>query len=163
MPKDKLQIALKVFGNEYVEAMASILSKADKIASGDLIKSLKTRVFKTGFGTSYTLKVIAATYLKYVESGRRPNSTPPPVVDKNGNGILKWTRQKGIPEGAAFPIAKSIGEKGIKPLDVIDKAFSDVQKSIEYRRLEDGVSDWVDDLITDKLKGMSKNRNITFK
>tara|TARA_R110000824_G_scaffold359795_4_gene547402 strand:+ start:1482 stop:1958 length:477 start_codon:yes stop_codon:yes gene_type:complete len=158
MPKDKLQIALKVFGNEYVEAMASILSKADKIASGDLIKSLKTRVFKTGFGTSYTLKVIAATYLKYVESGRKPGSKPPPIEP-----IKKWARQKGIDENLAFPIAKSIGEKGIKPLDVIDKAFSDVQKSIEYRRLEDGVSDWVDDLITDKLKGMSKNRNITFK
>ena len=49
---DKLEKALKVFGKEYVEAMGDILKKADKIASGDLIKSLKTRVFKTGFGTS---------------------------------------------------------------------------------------------------------------
>jgi len=163
MPKDKLKIALKVFGNEYVEAMASILRKADKIASGDLIKSLKTRVFKTGFGTSYTLKVIAATYLKYVESGRKPNSTPPPVEDKNGNGILKWTRQKGIDEGLAYAIAKSIGEKGIKPLDVIDRAFKDVQSSIEYRKLEEGAADWVDDLISEKLIGMNKNKNITFK
>ena len=158
MPKDKLQIALKIFGKEYVEAIGAILKSADKIASGDLIRSLKTRIFKTGFGTSYTLKVIAATYLKYVESGRRPNSTPPPVAP-----IKKWTKQKGIPEGAAYAIAKSIGKKGIKPLDVIDAAFNDVQKSIEYRRLEDGVSDWVDDLISDKLKGMSKNKNITFK
>ena len=158
MPKDKLQIALKVFGNEYVDAMASILRKADKIASGDLIKSLKTRVFKTGFGTSYTLKVIAATYLKYVESGRRAGAKPPPIAP-----IKEWARLKGIDEGLAFPIAKSIGEKGIKPLDVIDRAFKDVQSSIEYRRLEDGATDWVDDLISEKLKGMNKNKNITFK
>lgn len=155
---DKLEKALEVFGNEYVEAMGDILRKADKIASGDLIKSLKTRVFKTGFGTSYTLKVLSSFYMKYVESGRKPNSKPPPV-----GAIKKWARQKGLDEGLAFPIAKSIGEKGIKPLDVTKQAFKDVQKSIEYRKLEEGAADWVDDLISDKLKGLSKKGNITFK
>ena len=155
---DKLQKALKVFGNEYVEAMASILRKADKIASGDLIKSLKTRVFKTGFGTSYTLKVIAATYLKYVESGRRAGAKPPPIAP-----IKKWARQKGIDEGLAFPIAKSIGIKGIKPTNVIQRAFDKVFKDISYRELEEGATSWVDDLITQKFKGISKNKNLTFK
>lgn len=138
--------------------MAAILRKQDKIASGDLIRSLDTRVLKTGFGTSYTLKILAEEYLKYVESGRKPNSKAPPIEP-----IKKWTREKGIPEGLAYPIAKSIGIKGIKPLDVIAKAFDAVTRSIEYRRLEEGVSDWVDDLISDRLKGLSKNKNITFK
>jgi hypothetical protein len=155
---DKLEKALKVFGKEYVEAMGDILKKADKIASGDLIKSLKTRVFKTGFGTSYTLKVLSAIHMKYVESGRRAGAKPPPIAP-----IKKWARQKGIDEGLAFPIAKSIGEKGIKPLDVVQQGFKDVQKSIDYRRLEDGISDWVDDIITDRLKGRSNKGNITFK
>ena len=157
---DKLEKALKIFGAEYVEAMGEILKKADKIASGDLIKSLKTRVFKTAFGTSYTLKVISAFYLKYVESGRRAGAKPPPVAP-----IKKWMKDKRInlPEGAAYGIAKNIGKNGIKPLDVVEQAFKDVQKSIEYRKLEEGASDWVDDLISDKLKGLSKNKNITFK
>ena len=157
---DKLEKALKVFGAEYVEAIGEVLKKADKIASGDLIKSLKTRIFKTGFGTSYTLKVISSFYMKYVESGRKAGSKPPPV-----SPIKKWMKDKRInlPEGAAYGIAKNIGKNGIKPLDVIDKAFKDVQKSIEFRRLEEGASDWVDDLITDRFKGMSKNNNITFK
>jgi hypothetical protein len=157
---DKLEKALKIFGAEYVEAMGEILKKADKIASGDLIKSLKTRIFKTAFGTSYTLKFISAIHMKYVESGRRAGAKPPPVAP-----IKKWMKDKRInlPEGAAYGIAKNIGKNGIKPLDVIDKAFKDVQKSIEFRRLEEGASDWVDDLITDRFKGMSKNNNITFK
>ncbi len=155
---DRLEEALQIFGEEYIEEMAKILRKQDKIASGDLIRSLDTRVLKTGFGTSYTLKILAEEYLKYVESGRKPNSKAPPIEP-----IKKWTRQKGIPEGLAYPIAKSIGIKGIKPVDVIAKAFDQVTRSIEFRRLENGVSDWIDDLISEKLKGLSKNKNITFK
>ena len=158
MPKDKLEIALEIFGNEYIEAIGDILSRADKIASGDLIKSLDSRVFKTGFGTSYTLKVIAEEYLKYVESGRRAGSKAPPIEP-----IKEWARHKGLDEGLAFPIAKSIGEKGIKPLNVIQAAFDKVSKQIEYRRLEVGAADWVDDLISEKLIGLSKNKNVTFR
>ncbi len=155
---DRLEEALQIFGEEYIEEMAAILRKQDKIASGDLIRSLDTRVLKTGFGTSYTLKILAEEYLKYVESGRKPNSKAPPIEP-----IKKWTRDKGIPEALAYPIAKSIGIKGIKPVDVIEKAFDTVTRSIEYRRLEEGAADWVDDLISDRLKGLSKNKNITFK
>ena len=131
---DRLEEALEIFGEEYIEEMAKILRKQDKIASGDLIRSLDTRVLKTGFGTSYTLKILAEEYLKYVESGRKPNSKAPPIEP-----IKKWTRDKGIPEGLAYPIAKSIGIKGIKPVDVIAKAFDEVTRSIEFRRLQDGV------------------------
>ena len=155
---DKLKKAIEVFGKEYVEAVGDILRKYDKIASKELIRSLKTKIYKTGFGTSYTLKLISAIHMKYVESGRRAGAKPPPVAP-----IKEWARHKGIDEGLAYPIAKSIGEKGIKPLNVREKAFEDVQKSIEYRKFEDGVSDWVDDLISDKLKGFSKRGNITFK
>ncbi len=155
---DKLKKAVDTFAQEYVEAVGDILRKADKIASRELIESLKYRLFKTGLGTSWTVKLIAAFHLKYVESGRRAGAKPPPIEP-----IKQWTRDKGIDEGLAYPIAKSIGEKGIQPLDVTQQAFKDVQRSVKYRKLEDGVSDWVDDLIADKLKGFSKRKNITFK
>ncbi len=155
---DRLEEALERFGEEYVAELAKILRNTDKIASGDLIKSLKTRVFKTGFGTSYTLKIIAEDYLKYVDEGRRAGAKPPPIAP-----IKKWTQQKGIPEGLAYPIAKSIGEKGIKPTNVIQKGFNKVLKNVSFRRLEDGVEDWVDALIEEKLIGLNKNKNITFK
>ena len=157
---DKMQKALKVFGTDFVDQMSAILRKSDKIASRELIESLKTRVYKTGFGTSYTLKVIAAEHLKYVESGRRKGATPPPVAP-----IKKWLKDKniGLPEGAAYGVAKNIGKNGIKPLDVVNSAFKEVERGIEYRRLEEGAADWVDDLISEKLKGMNKNKNITFR
>ena len=51
----------------------------------------------------------------------------------------------------------------LKLFDVVNKAFKEVERGIEYRRLEEGAADWIDDLISDKLKGMNKNKNITFK
>jgi len=155
---DRLQEALGVFGEEYISELSKLLRQEDKIATRDLIRSLNTRVFKTGFGTSYTLKIIAEDYLKYVDEGRRAGAKPPPVKP-----IRDWAKVKGIPEGLAYPIAKSIGEKGIKPTNVIDRAFKRVLNNISFRQLEDGVEDWVDDLISDKLKGLNKNKNITFK
>ena len=156
--EDRLKEALHVFGQEYIDAIDGILRKEDKIASGDLIKSLKPKVIKTGFGTSYTLKIIAEEYLKYVDEGRRAGSKAPPIEP-----IRKWAKLKGLPGGLAFPIAKSIGIKGIKPTNVIQRAFDKVFKDISYRELEEGATSWVDDLITQKFKGISKNKNLTFK
>ena len=48
-------------------------------------------------------------------------------------------------------------------IENVKKSLDKVQSNIKFRRLEDGVGDWVDDLIGDKLKGLSKNKNITFK
>lgn len=47
-------------------------------------------------------------YAKYVDQGRRPGDQPPI------KSIIEWCKRKGIEESAAFPIAKNIGEKGIK-------------------------------------------------
>ncbi len=158
MPKDRLKIALKVFGNEYIEELGRELKAAGKDATGDLLRSLDSKVIKTGFGTSYTLKILAEDYLKFVDEGRRAGATPPPV-----KAIREWVKVKGLKEGLEYPIAKKIGEEGIKPTDVIKKSLDKVQSNISYRRLEDGIGDWVDDLLDEKLKGLSKNKNITFK
>ena len=163
MAQDKLKIALKIFGNEYIEELGNELRKADKDASGNLLRSLDSRVIKTGFGTSYTLKILAEGYLKYVDEGRRAGSTPPPVLGAKGKPLRDWVRIKGMEPGAVWAIAKGIGENGIEPTNVIKKSLDKVQSNIKFRRLEDGVGDWVDDLIGDKLKGLSKNKNITFK
>lgn len=158
MAKDRLEIALETFGKEYIEEMGAILRKKDKIATRELIESIDTKILKTGFGTSYTLKILAAKHLKYVDEGRRAGGKAPPIAP-----IKAWAKAKGLPEGLAFPIAKNIGKNGIEPTHVIKKALDKVTTNISYRKLEDGVSDWVDDLISDKLLGLSGNKNITFK
>jgi len=158
MPKDKLATALDIFGKEYIEELGKELKAAGKDASGNLIRSLDTRVRKTGFGTSYTLQILSEEYLKYVDEGRRAGSKQPPL-----QAIKDWTKLKGLDEGLAFPIAKKIAEDGIKATNVIEKALNKVQSNVAFRKLEDGVGDWVDDLIDERLSGLSKNKNITFR
>ena len=139
--EDRLKEALQVFGQEYIDAIDDILRKEDKIATGDLIKSLKPRVIKTGFGTSYTLKVIAEDYwdrLNQGVNGTAKSWGSPYSFDSMGltdefrNRIKTWTRDRGItpkePEMSqddlAYVIAKSVRKKGVMPVPFMDEGFS---------------------------------------
>ena len=88
----ELREALEIFGKSYIAELSDLLRKEDKVASGNLIKSLDTRVIKTAFGTLYTIQLIAEDYLQYVDGGRRPGKRPPIQA------IRKWVRFKGIPQ-----------------------------------------------------------------
>lgn len=57
----------------------------------------------------------AAPYALVMHEGRMPGSTPPPI-----EAIKAWARRKGIDENLAYPIARSIGKKGTKPLKYLE-------------------------------------------
>jgi HK97 gp10 family phage protein len=74
----------------------------DSYASGELYDSIVTEVSARGLAiwvgsTSH--------YAPYVEFGTRPHF--PPL-----DAIRQWCQLKGIPESAAFPIARKISEVG---------------------------------------------------
>jgi hypothetical protein len=150
-----LREALEIFGQSYIAELSNQLRKLDKKASGDLLRSLDSRVIQTAFGTKYTIVLKAEDYLQYVDRGRRPGKFPP--VD----AIAKWVRLKGISPKAIYPIGKKIKEKGIKPTNVIQKSLDKTLQGIQFRKLEDGMSDWVDDMVEQMALDISKNNNIT--
>ena len=124
---------LNKIGDIYIAELTQQLLSADKDASGNLIDSLDYEVLKTVDG--FLLELKAASYLRYVDKGRKPGKMPPT------KDIEKWVKEKGIqfrsPKGrfitykqTSFIIAKSIGENGIKATNVIDKT----QQSIISRR-----------------------------
>lgn len=150
-----LREALEIFGKSYIAELSNQLRKADKVASGDLIKSLDTRVIKTAMGTVYTIQLLAEDYLQFVDAGRRPGTYPP--LGK----IRKWASLKGIPQSAVFPIMRKIKEEGIKATNVIPKTLNKVQNGRSFSDFEDDVSDWVEDVIEQLFLDISKNNNIT--
>lgn len=157
-----LREALEIFGKSYIAELSNQLRKADKVASGDLIKSLDTRVIKTAMGTVYTIQLIAEDYLKFVDAGRKPTTSG----GAKGTGellgkIKKWCSLKGIPQALAFPITRKIHEKGYKGINVIPKTLNKVQNGRSFSDFEDDVSDWVEDVIEQLFLDISKNNNIT--
>lgn len=108
MENPRTRGVLNLYGKKAVEEMVSTLLQARKYASGSLIKSLKYEV-REALGELF-LHIEAADHGVFVENGRRPGGKMPPV-----DRISEWCRIKGIPERAAWPIARSIWRFGIPP------------------------------------------------
>jgi len=137
--ESKILDVLNKFGVEITSDIQNILQNNNAIASGDLYRSIDYKIVqKKG---EYKLVISYADYGEFVLKGRRPGAKPPPFAP-----IMKWCQFKGIPKEAAYPIAKSIGKKGIKPLNFIFPFFSK-QNQIE-RFLEQNVALEIERIIT---------------
>ena len=97
---------------------------AQNSASGKLLNSIRYKLIegKDTISIAYLLE----DYWRYVDEGRKPGKQPPLSV------IKKWTQLKGIPESAAYPIARKIGKVGIKPTWFFTKAVTKNEKKFLY-------------------------------
>jgi len=131
---------LNKFGDDITSDIKEVLRINNAIATGNLEKSINYKVVeKEG---EYKLVITYLDYGEYVLRGRRAGAKPPPY-----SAIIKWTRFKGLPKEAAYPIAKSIGEKGIKPLNFLFPFYSK-QNQIE-RFLQQDVAIEIEKEITE--------------
>lgn len=154
----KLKEAIELFGKELVDIAGDLVKNEPKVNTGRLKDSFKEQVLETAMGTSYTLLMWAEDYFVYVDDGRKPNSTPPPVAP-----IKEWCKQKGIEEGAAYAIAKSIGKNGIPATNISERMMKKIFSNIAWRKFEERATNAMDDIIVQNLKGLSKKGNLTFK
>ena len=95
------------WGADLVADVLAAMENKQHIASGRLYLSIRTEI-KEGLD-ELQLLVYEEDYGKYVDSGR-PQGKQPPL-----ESIKAWCRVKGIPERAAFPIARKIGRIGTRP------------------------------------------------
>ncbi len=129
MEHKNLRTSLDEFGRVVIEELKNNLISLGKNNTGNLINSLQCEI--TDSDDKLSINIYGADYLKVVDKGRSPGKQPP--VSK----LLPWVRSKNIqigktPESAAFAIAKSIGEKGIKPTNVIDKTIEYIKNNKMY-------------------------------
>ena len=111
MDNKELKIATEKFGLDTVTAIAVALRAVGANNSGSLINSLRAEL--KDVGENLDLMIKGNSYFNIIEKGRRPGEQPP-LAD-----IVKWAKSKGLPEAAAFPIAKNIGKFGIKPRPIL--------------------------------------------
>jgi len=140
--KDNILEILQFFGDSVVGDMRALIELNGSIATGRLLENIKVTANKTQ--DIYTLVISYPFYGKFVDEGRKPGKMPP-IED-----IKKWTRLKGIPESAAFPIAKKIGEKGYKGIHFTEPFYDDIKVIKEL--LTDNYSSYVVKELTKDFK-----------
>ena len=96
--KDDLNKLLNEFASGVSEKIKSQLSWT---------KNLKNNI-KTKVEDDKSVTLILPGYATFVEYGRKPGKQPPLNV------IYSWCKSKNIDTKFAFPIAKKIGERGLK-------------------------------------------------
>lgn len=130
---ENLRIAMEKYGEELIVELAVQLKKADKVATGNLIKSLDYDLIEAL--DTIVVNIKSLNYLDVVDGGRKKNKKAPPQ-----DAILKWVNVKPLPrwrdkkgrfiskKSQAFLIARSISKNGIKPTNVIKKSINKVRK-----------------------------------
>jgi len=125
MTTEELEKAVNKFGIDTVVAIGAALKSVGADNTGQLINSLRTELKDTGDGIAMMIK--GDEYFQNIEEGRLPGKQPP-LSD-----IVKWAKSKGLPEGAAFPIAKNIGKFGIKPKPVLQEIIKSNEFTKNYK------------------------------
>lgn len=82
---NKLAAVVQEYASEFQRITKQKLIDGDKVASGALLASIKTRVELNG--NVYTVWLDSKDYLKYVDKGTKPHFPP-------SEPILKWVREK---------------------------------------------------------------------
>jgi hypothetical protein len=119
MDEKQLLETLQGIGNFILADMKVLIELNGAMATGRLLKEIRVNAIKDK--DKYLLTLSYPFYGKFVDEGRRPGKMPP-VKD-----IREWTRLKGIPESAAYPIAKKIGEKGTKGINFTEPFYDDIK------------------------------------
>lgn len=149
-----LRKQLEIIGVEAIGFITKILAENDKQVTGNLIRSLDFKIIKDVDGLF--LSILAAPYFQYVDKGRKPGKMPPT------GPIKKWVDRRGIvikgqtSAQTAFVIARSIGKKGIKPLNITSKLIDNILKN-KQNIIKSGAVKDIQELIDRLVMDINKN------
>lgn len=107
-------------------AVKKVRALAKNGGSSSIYKSLKIDIEDNSF------KVTGDPAYHFFLNGRKPGKRPPI------KSLATWAKKKGIPKKALFPIAKKIGEQGLKGRKrvkratrrVLSKAYKDYANAL---------------------------------
>lgn len=163
MLESRIHKILNSYGETIVANLKRELTANNNIATGKAINSLDYVIEHVDSQT--ILNIIGEHYIKKIDEGRKAGKKAP-----SSNTIQKWIEAKSsfklrdrggrfIPKTksnikrAAFNIARSIGEKGTKPYNLLEYAFKPLQNRI--------LGDVVTAFVEEELNTMIKNKTIT--
>ncbi len=133
---ENLRAVLEEYGVAVRNLYQDRLILHDRIATGDLLNSVETRVEYNG--TAYEVKMDLADYWRYVEMDTQPHWPPP-------SAILSWIKAKPViprplkngklptPEQLAYLIGRKIAVFGTKGQPDLTDSVEDMNKAFQER------------------------------
>jgi hypothetical protein len=128
--QDKLDQKIYPYGNP------SVRGRGDKVATGNLLKSLKVKLLPWNAQGQGGLQITYLDYFQNVNFGRRKNTKNVPI--KN---LLDWIKVRGIRGrnkkgkyikdlSLAFAIQKNIYKYGIRAANIYDKGLDGLEEML---------------------------------
>ena len=139
---------LQEFGTDYVKVLILFLKKAHKSSTGSLINSVSYKLREEA--SQINIVIESEDYLTYVDQGRKPGKYPPIQA------IANWCRVKGIPQSAAFPIAKNIFKFGIKPTNIIQQTVNVITNPTFIKKYEEEGAENIENIIKLEIEKINK-------
>jgi hypothetical protein len=102
---------LNNYGHSTIESIKRNMALTGTNATGKTAKSLHYTVVESG--DKITLSIKGKPYFAVVETGRKATPSYKPSYAFVAS-IKEWVKAKGLPEGSAYAIARSIHKKGTK-------------------------------------------------
>jgi len=118
--KEDLLDLFDELGVEFREIIIRILREKNKIATGELIKSIDYALGEDK--GKYFIELIAAEHYEYVNYGRKAGTFAPIAP------LKAWVVKKGMPESAAYAINWKIYRKGIEPVNFLEMSIKEIEK-----------------------------------
>lgn len=117
----RLLSILRTLASLSVKTIRKVYRDLDKNATGETSRSLSS---STEFEVSgiIDIEIRGSKVFDYNEQGRPAGAKMPPP-----GSLDKWLVARGIPLSADFAIRKSIGEKGIAPVPVIETSMAEIR------------------------------------
>ena len=122
---DILQAKFQELADQLAFLFQAEILRQGKVASGDLLESVKGEAIATGSG--FAIQATGNTYAIFINKGRKPGTKRVPI-----DAIIGWIRERGLAggfgdvESLAFAIQQSIYKNGIKPTPIIDQTIQEV-------------------------------------
>ena len=133
---------LTEYKTRFEELIKTKIQKKDKIASGNLLASISTKIEVDG--SVYTVILNSLDYLKYLETGTKPHWPPT-------EPILRWVKDKRLPtreltgdkslpteKQLTYLVCRKIAKEGTEPNFIIAETIEELNE-IYLKRLQEAL------------------------
>ena len=153
---------LTEYKTKFEELIKTKIQEKDKIASGNLLASISTKIEVDG--SVYTVILNSLNYLKYLETGTKPHWPPT-------EPILRWVKDKRLPtreltgdkslpteKQLTYLVCRKISKEGVKGNKFYELTVEEIKKEFT-QKIEDAITEDIENQLDEFLTPIGDQSN----